>query len=180
MKSHPHSLSRPTSPSQPSAKSIAARLRKLRLERGWSLAEVERISKGSVKAVVLGSYERCDRTLSLNRAIQLANIFSIPLVHLLAAPEQSAPVLTRTTMVVDLRRARILAEGLINQGDPIFQTFSAFLSWIATRRCDWNGEIMSLRDGDLSTLSLMTFMNEEAFLIWLKEKRLIVTELNRP
>ena len=180
MKSHPHSLSRQTAPSQPSAKSIAGRLRKLRLERGWSLAEVERISKGSVKAVVLGSYERCDRTLSLNRAIQLANIFSIPLVHLLVAPEKSAPVLTRTTMVVDLRRTRILADDLISQSDPIFQTFSAFLAAIATRRCDWNGEIMSLRDGDLSTLSLMTFMNEEAFLIWLKEKRLVVTELNRP
>ncbi len=179
MKSHPNSLSRPTSPSQPSAQSIAERLRKLRLERGWSLADVERISKGSVKAVVLGSYERCDRTLSLNRAIQLANIFSIPLIHLLAAPEKSAPVLTRTTMMVDLRRARILAEGLVNQNDTIFQTLSAFLAWIAARRCDWNGEIMSLREGDLSTLSLMTFMNEEALLIWLKEKRLLVTELNR-
>lgn len=165
---------------QPTPTSIAHRIRTLRLERGWSLADVERFSRGSLKAVVLGSYERGDRCLSLARAIQIANIFSIPLNHLLAAPEKCAPLLTRTAMMVDLRRTRRLAEDPLLACDPILMTLSAFLAWIATRRCDWNGEVMSLRDGDLSTLSIMTLMNEEAILKWLNEKGLIVTELNHP
>lgn len=179
MRSHPHSRSKTTAPSQPNARSIAERLRTLRRERGWSLADVERISKGSVKAVVLGSYERCDRTLSVNRAIELANIFSIPLIHLLAAPEKSAPVPTGATMMIDLRRARSLTENPAGMEDPALRTFSSFLAWIATRRCDWNGEVMSLRESDRATLALMTFMNENDVLDWLTQNRLLITELNR-
>lgn len=180
MKSHPRSQPRRTAPSQPSAKSIADRLRTLRRERGWSLADVERISKGSVKAVVLGSYERCDRTLSLNRAIELANIFSIPLIHLLAAPEKCAPTPTRASMMVDLRRTRMLAESSVGMEDRVLHTFSAFLAWIATRRCDWNGEVMSLRESDRATLALMTLMNEDELFDWLIQNRVLVTELDRP
>jgi transcriptional regulator with XRE-family HTH domain len=167
-------------PAQPTPASIAHRIRTLRLERGWSLADVERLSRGSLKAVVLGSYERGDRALSLARTIDIARIFSIPLQHLLVAPEKTAPTLTRTEMMVDLRRTRTLSEDLLAQSDPILKTFSAFLAWIATRRCDWNGEIMSLRFGDLSTLSIMTLTNEETILSWLNEKGLLVTELNHP
>lgn len=165
---------------QPTSVSIAHRIRTLRLERGWSLADVERLSRGSLKAVVLGSYERCDRSISLTRAIEIANIFSIPLNHLLAAPEKSAPTLTRTAMMVDLRRARTLSQDYLTQPDPLLKTLSAFIAWIATKRCDWNGEIMSLREGDIATLSMMTFTNEETILKWLNEKKLIVTELSRP
>lgn len=170
----------PAKPVQPTTASIAHRIRMLRIERGWSLADVERLSRGSLKAVVLGSYERGDRSLSLARAIDIAGIFSVPLHHLLAAPEKIAPVLTRTEIMVDLRRTRTLAEDPLALADPILKTFSTFLAWIATRRCDWNGEIMSLRNGDLSTLSIMTLMNEKAVLHWLKEKGLLVTELDRP
>lgn len=180
MKPHPHSKTGPSKLTQPSAISIAERLRTLRRERGWSLADVERISKGSVKAVVLGSYERCDRTLSLNRAIELADIFAIPLNHLLAAPEISAPVPTRATLMVDLRRARSLAENSDETEDQVLQTFTSFIAWIATRRCDWNGEVMSLREGDLSTLALMAMVNESELLDWLTRNKVLATELNRP
>lgn len=179
MKSHQKSAPQDM-PAQPTPTSIAHRIRTLRLERGWSLADVERLSRGSLKAVVLGSYERGDRSLSLARAIEIARIFSIPLPHLLVAPEKTAPTLTKTEMMVDLRRTRALAEDPLAEADPILKTFSAFLAWIATRRCDWNGEIMSLRHGDLSTLSIMTLMNEETMLNWLNEKGLLVTELNHP
>lgn len=171
----PHAI-----PAQPTMASIAHRIRILRLERGWSLADVERFSRGSLKAVVLGSYERGDRSLSLARTIEIAGIFSIPLQHLLVAPEKTAPSLMRTEMMVDLRRTRALAEDPLAESDLILKTFSAFLAWIATRRCDWNGEIMSLRNGDLTTLSIMTLMNEEAMLNWLNAKGLLVTELNHP
>ncbi len=180
MKKHSRLAPRVTAPVQPSAKSVAARIRTLRHERGWSLADVERISKGSLKAVVLGSYERGDRTLSLNRAIEIASIFSIPITHLLAPPQKSAPVPTRATMMIDLRRVRSLAEEPVRTNDQALHTLSRLLIWIANLRCDWNGEIMSLRESDRAILALMTTMNEDDLMNWLNQERILVTELNRP
>lgn len=171
---------RATAPVQPTAKSVAERIRALRRERGWSLADVERLSRGSLKAVVLGSYERGDRTLSLNRAIEIANIFSIPITHLLAAPQKSAPVPTRATMMIDLRRVRSLAEEPARTKEQALHTLSSLLIWIANLRCDWNGEIMSLRESDRAILALMTTMNEDDLMNWLSQERILLTELNRP
>lgn len=64
--------------------------------------------------------------------------------------------------------------------DQTLQTFATFIAWIANRRCDWNGEVMSLRESDLATLALMTFKSDEELLEWLKQNKLLVTELNRP
>ena len=180
MTSHRKTFQDPAASNQPTPASIAYRIRALRIARGWSLADVERLSHRSLKAVVLGSYERGDRSISLARAIEIADIFSIPLSQLLCAPEKSAPVFPRTALMVDLRRARVLAENILTQPDPVLASISAFLAWIAARRGDWNGEIMSLRSADISTLSIMVFMNEESLLNWLNERRLIITELNRP
>lgn len=180
MTSHSHPARSALIPSQPSARDIAQRIRTLRHERGWSLTDVERLSRGTLKAVVLGSYERGDRAMSLNRAIQLATLFSVPLSHLLCAPGKAAPVSPRSTLMVDLRRARYLTENSTEHQDQTLQTFGTFIAWIANRRCDWNGEVMSLRESDLATLALMTFRSDEELLEWLKLNKLLVTELNRP
>lgn len=178
MKSQKRTMACASIPVQPTVSSIATRIRTLRRERGWSLADVERISRGSLKAVVLGSYERGDRTINLNRAIEIARIFSVPLAHLLAAPEKANP--TQSRLLIDLRRVRTLAESSTRSEDRSLQTLYAFLVWIANRRCDWNGEIMSLRESDRATLALMTLMSEADLLDWLKAKKLLLTEPNRP
>lgn len=180
MKTHSSLTPRATVPTQPSARSVAERIRALRRERGWSLADVERLSRGSLKAVVLGSYERGDRTISLKRAIEIANVFSIPLTHLLAAPQKSAPVPTRATMMIDLRRVQSLAEQPVHTKDQTLHTLSSLLVWIANLRCDWNGEIMTLRESDRAILALMTMMDEDELLNWLSQEKLLVTELGRP
>ena len=159
---------------QPTTASIAARIRTLRRERGWSLRDIEILSKGSIKAVVLGSYERSDRAMSLNRAIELANLYSVPLGHLLCPPEET-PDLPQTGMMFDLRKAQHFTPE-----DAIGQTITTFLAWISGRRSDWNGEVLSLRQSDLSTLALMTFTTEVELLDWLYEKKVLVTALSRP
>ena len=62
---------------------IAAALRAIRKAKGWTLKEVEELSGGVWKAVVIGSYERCDRSLSLNKAVSLARFYEVPLEVLL-------------------------------------------------------------------------------------------------
>lgn len=180
MKSHPHTATAALTPPQPNARSIAERIRTLRRERGWSLADVEALSHGSIKAVVLGSYERCDRAMSLNRAIEIATLFSVPLTHLLSGPEKTAPMTSRPTIMIDLRRLRSRHENSIDPNDSILPMFFTFISWITKRRCDWNGEVLSLRESDLATLALMTFTSEIEFFDWLKKNRFLVTELNHP
>ena len=173
--------SRPqTSPVQPSPASIAARIRRLRRERGWSLADVERLSRGSIKAVVLGSYERGDRTISLNRAIEIAKIFSVPLHFLLAAPEITAPPPATASMLLDLRRLRLLMDDPTKNADRTLQMIYALVAWLAGRRGDWNGEVMSLRQGDQAILALMAMTTEKGLSEWLAQSRLLFTGPNHP
>ncbi len=79
---------------QPTTKSVAARIRSIRKSRSWTLHDIESKSNGSIKAVVMGSYERGTRAISLARALELANLFAIPIADLLGdfslASEKSA------------------------------------------------------------------------------------------
>src|SRR5487761_2077386 len=145
----------------PTAETIARQIRALRKARGWSLSQVESISKGSISAVALGSYERCDRAISLRRLIEIAQFFEVPLTYLLGqaktgtSPDQMAPI------VIDLRRVKALSKNLNARGDATLIALTTMVTSIAHRRGDWNAEVMSLRHSDLSTLSLMTMKPEE-------------------
>lgn len=161
---------------QPTTADIASRIRALRRARGWSLADVEKISKGAIKAVVLGSYERSDRSLSVRRAIELANLYSVPLAHLLCTPDTQIvldPLGSR--IVIDLRKASRLTPAKRTDEERI-RIFTTFIAWIASQRSDWNGEVLSLRRSDLAALALITFTSEGAILEWLKVERLLLTE----
>jgi len=57
---------------------VSAKLRALRRARGWSLMDVEIMSEGRLKAVVLGSYERGSRTLSVKRAREILELYGVP------------------------------------------------------------------------------------------------------
>ena len=164
---------------EPSTKSIAKRIRSIRQGKGWSLADVAAMSGGRVKVAALGSYERCDRTISMERAIELADIFGVPLTYLICAPESESASQSSAGVMINLRRVRILAENSIENVAEL-QTLSIFLMWIAGRRNDWNGEVMSLRQSDLNTIALMTFQTEKQALEWLTVNKLLVTALDRP
>lgn len=82
--------------------------------------------------------------------------------------------------MIDLRRLRVLIEKPEDTDARALHALSSLLGWIGTRRGDWNGEVMSLRESDRATMALMTYMSEEDLLNWLAGSKLIVTELNRP
>ena len=155
---------------QPTQESIAIRLRKLRKARGWSLADIERRSQGRFKAVVLGSYERGDRALSVKRAIDLATIYSVPLHYLLAEPENDIKGM-KQALILDLRRVRMTPKR-----DEKIGILINFLAWISNQRNDWNGEVMSLRKSDLSLLGLVLLFTEEGVVEWLKTQDFLFIE----
>jgi transcriptional regulator with XRE-family HTH domain len=155
--------------------SIARRIRRLRKARGWTLADVQVRSHGVIKAVVLGSYERGDRSMSIERAIEIADLFGIPLAELLTEPMPSSvedgPLGVRVdALVVDLRKVALTNYEKNDSSEPL----SLFLACIIGKRQDWNGEVLSLRASDLEILSLMMFKSQESVMSWLNKYRLLI------
>src|SRR5690349_22768501 len=65
------------------AKAMGARLRAIRTQQGLSLHGVEEKSHGRWKAVVVGSYERGDRAVTVQRLAELAEFYAVPIQELL-------------------------------------------------------------------------------------------------
>ena len=60
------------------AKALGAKLRAIRQQQGLSLHGVEQKSGGRWKAVVVGSYERGDRAVTVQRLAELADFYGVP------------------------------------------------------------------------------------------------------
>ena len=136
---------------QPTTTTISARIRMQRKARSLTLQDIERLSNGRIKAVVMGSYERGSRAISLARTIEIANLFAIPISELIEEPKNPERG-SDGQLIFDLRKLREIS--LAVTGSEISK-INAFLSAICARRRDWNGEILTLRSADLDTLTLV-------------------------
>ena len=137
----------------------AEQLRTIRKSKGWSLQDVERHSNGKWKAVVVGSYERSDRAISLKKAIALMGFYQVPISELF--PESSARITSRS---ITLDLVKINASLL-----PQAERLRNFTRALSNRRKDWNGYILTIRDNDLAFLSLLLNLNDVATLDYLRE-----------
>jgi transcriptional regulator with XRE-family HTH domain len=150
----------------PTMQEIAASLRTIRKQKGMTLKDVEESSAGRWKAVVVGSYERCDRALSLNKAIGLAAFYEVPLDHLLGLRTHSSNT-QANPLILDLRKIASLS-----QSDERYKTLYTYLRLIAAKRRDWNGEVISLRDIDLTNIALILLSTEDDIRIWFERDSL--------
>jgi len=137
----------------------AEQLRTIRKSKGWSLQDVERHSNGKWKAVVVGSYERSDRAISLKKAIALMDFYQVPIYELF--PEATSKITTRS-ITLDLVKINSSA----NPQSEVLRNFTKVLS---NRRKDWNGYILTIRDNDLPFLALLLNLNDVATLEFLRE-----------
>jgi transcriptional regulator with XRE-family HTH domain len=141
------------------ARALGARLRGVRMQQHLSLHGVERKSGGKWKAVVVGSYERGDRAISVQRLAELADFYGVPVSELLPAEHNAfaggagAPPLSR--IVVNIDRVAALADG---QADILRR----FLTAIQRQRGDLGARTLSVRQDDLRTLALMYDTTVEA------------------
>ena len=124
-------------------------LRELRRKKGLTLQECEDLTDGALKAVVLGSYERGHRAISLARLTQLADFYSVPIEYFFTEPSSKSDA-GIGRLVFDLRRITSLTEL-----QPTMASVKKFLDSIVARRRDWNGEVISLRSSDSEILSLI-------------------------
>src|SRR3954464_3714833 len=84
------------------AKALGARLRAIRTQQGLSLHGVEKKSHGRWKAVVVGSYERGDRAVTVQKLAELADFYGVPVSELLPEGRPPAGGEPATRIVLDL------------------------------------------------------------------------------
>jgi transcriptional regulator with XRE-family HTH domain len=130
---------------------ISIRLRQIRKQQNLTLKQVEIRSRGKWKAVVIGSYERGTRSLSISKAKSLCEFYGVPLSALFQSEGIQQVPPTEGALRIDLRNLR----SKISQNDPLIGQLHNLLSFSARRRDDWNGEIMTIRLQDNEALGLL-------------------------
>jgi transcriptional regulator with XRE-family HTH domain len=133
----------------PYAKALGAKLRAIRTQQGLSLHGVEEKSEGRWKAVVVGSYERGDRAVTVQRLAELAEFYGVPVAELL--PEGAASAAASEPpprLVIDLER---LSDVPADRAAPL----ARYTATIQSQRGDYNGRVLSIRQEDLRTLAVI-------------------------
>ena len=130
---------------------ISKRLRQIRKQQNLTLKQVEIRSRGKWKAVVIGSYERGTRSLSISKAKSLCEFYGVPLSALFQIESIQQVPPSEGALRIDLRNLR----SKISQNDSLIGQLHNLLSFIARRRDDWNGEIMTIRLQDNEVLGLL-------------------------
>ena len=158
---------------QISAHDVSAKLRSIRLSRSLSLSDVEALSNGTLKAVVLGSYERGARTLSVKRAIAIAALYHVP-VSQLFSDETPIEVLSSEKVVIDLRAINRRALDSTHTENQRYMMLARVAQRIVRSRQDWNGEVLSIRQTDIETVSTIFDVQISEALAWLERERILL------
>jgi transcriptional regulator with XRE-family HTH domain len=130
------------------AKALGAKLRAVRQQQGLSLHGVEDKSQGRWKAVVVGSYERGDRAVTVQKLAELADFYGVPVSELLPEGAPAAASEPPPRLVIDLER---LGSVPAEKAGPLARYAAA----IQAQRGDYNGRILSIRQDDLRTLAVI-------------------------
>ena len=119
-------------------------LRAIREAQGLTLSQASAKSNGEVSAIALGSYERGDRSISASKLIQIAQIYGVPVTAFFDLHDQANK---SAKIIIDCRKLNI------DEG-PLATKLKTVVKSIANIRGDWNGEVISLRENDLTSLHI--------------------------
>ncbi|CAN5321917.1 transcriptional regulator BldD [soil metagenome] len=135
--------------SQQYAKELGARLRSIRQQQGLSLQGVEEKSQGRWKAVVVGSYERGDRSVTVAKLSELAGFYGVPVEQLLPGGRGNlAAMEPPQKLVLDLEALQTVSP---QESAPLLR----YAATIQAQRGDYNGRVLSIRREDLRTLAVI-------------------------
>ncbi len=130
------------------AKALGARLRAIRAQQNLSLHGVEEKSKGRWKAVVVGSYERGDRAVTVQRLSELAEFYGVPVNELLPEGHGGNVMEQASRLIIDLEQ---LSTVPADQAAPL----ARYVATIQSQRGDYNGRVLSIRQEDLRSLAVI-------------------------
>ncbi len=130
------------------AKALGARLRAIRNQQGLSLQGVEEKSGGRWKAVAIGSYERGDRAVTVQRLSELADFYGVPVNELLPEGVPGTAAEPASRIVIDLEQ---LSSVPVDKAAPL----ARYAATIQSQRGDYNGRVLSIRHEDLRSLAVI-------------------------
>jgi transcriptional regulator with XRE-family HTH domain len=130
------------------AKALGAKLRGIRQQQGLSLHGIEQKSGGRWKAVVVGSYERGDRAVTVQKLAELADFYGVPVAELLPEGRVPSNADPATKVVINLER---LGQLPAEQVGPL----ARYAATIQSQRGDYNGKVLSIRNEDLRSLAII-------------------------
>ena len=130
------------------AKALGSRLRAIRTQQGLSLHGVEDKSNGRWKAVVVGSYERGDRAVTVQRLAELAEFYGVPVAALLPEGHTPPPTEPAAKIVIDLEQLSSIPEDKA-------AALARYAATIQSQRGDYNGRVLSIRQEDLRSLAII-------------------------
>jgi len=130
------------------AKGLGARLRAIRTQQGLSLHGVEEKSLGRWKAVVVGSYERGDRAVTVQRLSELADFYGVPVNELLPEGQSATAPEPASRIVIDLEQLSCVPA---DKAAPL----ARYAATIQSQRGDYNGRVLSIRQEDLRSLAVI-------------------------
>jgi transcriptional regulator with XRE-family HTH domain len=161
----PHDRSGPESIGDPEyARQLGARLRAIREQRGWSLRDVHDASDGRFTGSAVGTYERGERGISVQRLSELAQLYGVPVERFLPdsrmrdgeqgpRPAAEAP---KDKVVIDLA-------ALERQTEPAFDPVRRYIDTIKLKRGDFNGRVLSVRASDVWAMAAMATVDPGTF-----------------
>jgi transcriptional regulator with XRE-family HTH domain len=126
---------------------VGERLRRVRVDRGLSLQDVERASSGRWKAAVVGSYERGDRNISATRLLELAEFYEVTPGDFLPGQGAGSRQDGGSALVLDLERLEGLGEG--------WSPLRRYCESIQLQRGDYNRRVLSVRSEDVRALAVI-------------------------
>lgn len=142
---------------------VGEKLRRLRQERGLSLQDVCDRSGGSFVVSTLSAYEHGKRSLSLERLVELSDIYGISPTALLDVEEPAESTLERVRPLrLNLKKLRQLAA---EERLPL----EHYLDFVRRLRNDPATEVLTIRRDDLAYLAQLYGVRPEALKARLRE-----------
>lgn len=148
---------------------IGQELKRIRKQRGLSLAEVESLSQGRWKAVVVGSYERADRAITVGRLSALMALYQAPVSVLFRhdpASNQEYRLEENSPIAFDLSKRTQLQQ--------LHPGLAHYLNGVIHSRGDWNGHILSIRANDLHMAASYERISYKDFIEQLRANKLLL------
>jgi len=130
---------------------LQSQLRKVRISKGLTLSQVSILSKGTISAIALGSYERGDRSISAEKLLELAQLYQVPVSELMSPTEKG---IRSGRVIIDVNK-------LANNHDDSNDAALKIIQRIAHMRHDWNGQVISLRRSDIDLLKIFANYSDE-------------------
>ena len=148
------------------AEDVGNRLRRIRLQQGLSLQDVERTSEGRWKAAVVGSYERGDRNISASRLCELAEFYGVSPSEVLPTDDSPRPADRGRSIVIDLTKV---------EGDgERWRGLRRYCESIQLQRGDYNRQLLSIRGDDLRALAIILETSPDSLVEELREAGVLV------